>query len=1216
MSWFKRQKVISLTVALTLLIQQSGFAQSVDLSQVVSQMMPGRFMQESYRPVHLRGLGLDESTGSFNVLIDKGSPRPVQGTGPTAVSTSKLITYFLTGLTLPNDVFWVNLRPDGEDNIIDPRLEDTDIGRIMLEADLTLKKETARYLSPQTSEGKVFWDKLYAQAARIFGSDSSAITIPTMVRPWIVPDEIILRESGTDAYIYKATLSVKLEQDHLKNGGAYSFPDPRMKELNEYAAGLAREIIIPRLIKNVNSTKPYAQLRQVYYSLILAQWFKENYRGADSSYAGLIDSEDLTGLQSGETWSKTSYFESYKRSFNEGEYTSVAPAGLNETSRTYISGGVAFNTNGAGNPLAPTVVVHAEQTFALTRNYLESRSPGKGQQETMPADSDRQDSTSAASAVISKSTAGSADTRPKSSGTIETFARRARLWFARHELDTLYRILGWDMFRTLRSMRYLQDLKTGGITVTQKEASDPNASIWKTGWHVTLTGRNVKFDITVAGYTGWKPQAFASARGITGKYGWPDEITETELLDTLIAEAARGLLDTNGYAQYEQVISGFYGPYALFDRVALIDLLTTHQETVRNAQEFAVKSFYYNCALPNAQARALLNRNERDAYRGNLHGRIVIPGGTAESFWLETMDFPSHNIQSSPALILPQAGVETVHIPTERALAYYQALKDAQTEGALDKDRALSRGVEIVTTEAAGLADEEKFIRRIGDIVSTIFTEKNALWEQVDEKLFTRLADNTQNADRQKILRAADMIRRTRAVSHSVMTAAGHRGMDNENLIRLYAAYADFADTFPVGWEKSIPGASNKWLENVYETEKTLITKIEQFTELPQVSPEQELVVARFAERMLERGRGYFLNGARDFGFSLFTRRRLNELSWRYGTPAEKERVFIGLVASEQSVILESLKQEGTLDTAIDGLRQNGSTALADILDWSREDGHALSDFFDPTAAHAEDTRKLVAAFADFLLRQLPAQTGPRENLYLTALARVATITALWGSPMPAAQQRLLTRVRENDAPVDMPVIEALIRMQEAVDPPSVVMLLDLLDAPSVLPHADALIKMIRERIQHAYAMDKTTFLIRLIDYMEQANKDSRGYAQAKELLWLFYPSAPEAISDRLLKSTDLFMEIFSGSYLPILLRERPDLITHPAVVAGINAWAGCIPENGIMVEGELITKEGLIRALQTERRFHVPGYTQNFFDMLQDIIHQQNLSFTNTLVR
>jgi len=71
-----------------------------------------------------------------------------------------------------------------------------------------------------------------------------------------------------------------------------------------------RELIIPQLTRQVNSSKRYASLRQVFYSLILAQWFKS--KNPDNP---AIDRKDLNGLASVAPWSKDAYFNGYKKSF-------------------------------------------------------------------------------------------------------------------------------------------------------------------------------------------------------------------------------------------------------------------------------------------------------------------------------------------------------------------------------------------------------------------------------------------------------------------------------------------------------------------------------------------------------------------------------------------------------------------------------------------------------------------------------------------------------------------------------------------------------------------------------------------------------------------------------------------------------------------------------------------------------------------------------------
>ncbi|MFA6350583.1 MAG: hypothetical protein WCY12_06640, partial [Candidatus Omnitrophota bacterium] len=267
----------------------------------------------------------------------------------------------------------MNLRPDSPDNVIDNYLAFTDIGKILLEADVQLKKDTASYTSPSTPEGRKYWNKLYEKAGQLFGYDNT--TIPTLTRPWIVPGEIIIRESKDNAYIYKATLKVMLEQDYIKGSSTYNFTDPRMKALNEYSSQLIRELIIPKITKEVNTSRKYAPLRQVYYSIILAQWFKSRFKQG-SPVTTLVDSRNLTNLASKELWSKTTYFDQYQSSFKNGEYNIKEPVQTpyGQTVRSYFSGGIALAGEGippAGQTRGAVSVIAATRAWANnTKSYL------------------------------------------------------------------------------------------------------------------------------------------------------------------------------------------------------------------------------------------------------------------------------------------------------------------------------------------------------------------------------------------------------------------------------------------------------------------------------------------------------------------------------------------------------------------------------------------------------------------------------------------------------------------------------------------------------------------------------------------------------------------------------------------------------------------------------------------------------------------------------
>ena len=189
-----RRKFIALVLTISLLFQQTGFIYALgelDISSYLGKFS-GAVIQDKFRPLHMRYFSYDTQSDDFKLLLDKGDEKELKEK-ELKEKTGKLLEYFKIGLTLPNDKFWVNLRPDAEDQIIDPDLEKTDIGKILLEADLQLKRDTAGATSPQTAEGKQYWDKLYKKAGELFGSEN--ITIPTITRPWIVPGEVIINTS-------------------------------------------------------------------------------------------------------------------------------------------------------------------------------------------------------------------------------------------------------------------------------------------------------------------------------------------------------------------------------------------------------------------------------------------------------------------------------------------------------------------------------------------------------------------------------------------------------------------------------------------------------------------------------------------------------------------------------------------------------------------------------------------------------------------------------------------------------------------------------------------------------------------------------------------------------------------------------------------------------------------------------------------------------------
>ena len=82
---------------------------------------------------------------------------------------------FFVWMSLPPQSFTVNLMPNEPDRIIDAQFGRTDAGRILLEADFTMKRATARLIDPATPFGHDFLTAL--KGGKCFSPQ----------RKWIVP---------------------------------------------------------------------------------------------------------------------------------------------------------------------------------------------------------------------------------------------------------------------------------------------------------------------------------------------------------------------------------------------------------------------------------------------------------------------------------------------------------------------------------------------------------------------------------------------------------------------------------------------------------------------------------------------------------------------------------------------------------------------------------------------------------------------------------------------------------------------------------------------------------------------------------------------------------------------------------------------------------------------------------------------------------------------
>lgn len=175
--------------------------------------LPGQMVELSgaFAPVVLKGVTIHpEDPLLFDFIVDNGQAG-LQGQALTD-ETTRLVKYFLTGLAVPEKDLWVNLSPVEKDRIMVDDLSHTDVGRDMLAQDYMLKQITASVLYPEEAIGKDFWNKVYAQAQKRFGTTD--IPVDTFNKVWIVPEKAVVYENKDSAYVVESKLKVMLETDY------------------------------------------------------------------------------------------------------------------------------------------------------------------------------------------------------------------------------------------------------------------------------------------------------------------------------------------------------------------------------------------------------------------------------------------------------------------------------------------------------------------------------------------------------------------------------------------------------------------------------------------------------------------------------------------------------------------------------------------------------------------------------------------------------------------------------------------------------------------------------------------------------------------------------------------------------------------------------------------------------------------------------------------
>lgn len=303
----KSLSVFILTVFVTSVVVTDAFAAMAGLPQP-GTMVP---MSNDYSFAVLKGIKIDVNNPfDLDFVIDSNSQKDV-----TEEEASKLVNYFLAALTIDKENIWVNLSPYEQNRITDKNLAITDLGKDLLKQDYILKQLSASLTHPTSTTGKNYWTRVNSEESVVNSGDLSKI--------WVVPETAKIYEEDNSAFITKMTFDVETQSEENISSSLVS--------------------ILDEVRSDVNTGKNFANLRQIFHSIVLAEWFKAKLK--DSIFKHYINQNKVAGIDINDKAVKDKIWAQYVESFKKGAYDTVAKVKDSNSGRIqkqkYFCGGIA-----------------------------------------------------------------------------------------------------------------------------------------------------------------------------------------------------------------------------------------------------------------------------------------------------------------------------------------------------------------------------------------------------------------------------------------------------------------------------------------------------------------------------------------------------------------------------------------------------------------------------------------------------------------------------------------------------------------------------------------------------------------------------------------------------------------------------------------------------------------------------------------------------------
>lgn len=259
----------------------------------------------------------------------------------------RLIKYFLGFLSIPTDNLWVNLSSYEKDRMLPDNLAKLDIGKDMLLEDFLLKQIASYVTDPKTTYGKQYWNKVREVSYNLLGHTKAGVN--SCYKVWIVPQKAVICQNKSKdslrAFIKEAKLKVMLEEDYLQvSQSSMAKMSKADDKVNQAAKEIFKRDLIPVIEYQVNNAASFAPLRQLYYALILANYFK-SHLGVDKVYGRFIDRSSANNISlKNPEMVKENIYNSYLKNAKEGVYNYLSKEydqySKEKVLRKYFSGGI------------------------------------------------------------------------------------------------------------------------------------------------------------------------------------------------------------------------------------------------------------------------------------------------------------------------------------------------------------------------------------------------------------------------------------------------------------------------------------------------------------------------------------------------------------------------------------------------------------------------------------------------------------------------------------------------------------------------------------------------------------------------------------------------------------------------------------------------------------------------------------------------------------